>query len=210
MTSRGLTPRPRRGRNRPAPAASAGHFSKTASRALVDSASQVTAMNQARNVSRARPSTSRPRSSGVRTPRYLVPRPSSRRPRVLDRRAAVGERGRRRLPPGLFARRVFQAEQGVSDPTVRQDTESRFTQVAEIDDVTSVLSPYAPGADAFQVSQQGPAAGTIAIATVNLPEAVDSTRTADVADEVREVLREVDILAAEATRRLAGSDGRDW
>jgi hypothetical protein len=43
----------------------------------------------------------------------------------------------------------------VSDPTVRQDTESRFTQVAEIDDVTSVLSPYAPGADAFQVSQQG-------------------------------------------------------
>jgi hypothetical protein len=45
---------------------------------------------------------------------------------------------------------------------------------------------------------------------VNLPEAVDSTRTAYVADEVREVLPEVDILAAEATGRLAGSDGRDW
>jgi putative drug exporter of the RND superfamily len=92
---------------------------------------------------------------------------------------------------------VFQADQGVDDPTVRQAMEALFARVAEIDDVTSVLGPYAPGADAFQVSQQGPAAGTIAFATVNLPEAIDSTRAADVADEVREVLPEVDGLRIE-------------
>jgi putative drug exporter of the RND superfamily len=92
---------------------------------------------------------------------------------------------------------VFQADRGVNDPTVRETMEGLFAQVAEIDDVTSVLSPYAPGADAFQVSQQGPAAGTIGFATVNLPDDIDLTRAADIADEVREVLPEVDGLRIE-------------
>jgi putative drug exporter of the RND superfamily len=92
---------------------------------------------------------------------------------------------------------VFQADQGVNDPTVRQAMEGLFAQVAETDGVTSVLSPYAPGADAFQVSQQGSAAGTIAFATVNLPEDIDVSRAADIADEVRELLPEVDGLRIE-------------
>ena len=70
---------------------------------------------------------------------------------------------------------VFQAPQGVSDPAVQSAMESLFARVAEIDDVTSVQSPYGPEGG-FQISTQGSAPGTIAYATVNLPEDIDFTR----------------------------------
>ena len=92
---------------------------------------------------------------------------------------------------------VFEAEQGVDDPEVQEAMEAMFAEVAEIDDVVSVQSPYAPGADAFQISTQGDAPGTIAFATVNLPEDIDFTRAAEVGDEIRELVPEMEGLRIE-------------
>ena len=91
---------------------------------------------------------------------------------------------------------VFQAPQGVDDAEVQAAMEALFADVAEIDDVTSVQSPYAPGGE-FQISTQGEAPGTIAFATVNLPEDIDFTRASDIADDIREVLPEVEDLRVE-------------
>ncbi|MGH9273352.1 MAG: MMPL family transporter, partial [Acidimicrobiales bacterium] len=91
---------------------------------------------------------------------------------------------------------VFQAEQGVADPAVQAEMEAMFTEVAKIEDVISVQSPYAPGGE-FQVSTQGDAPGTIAYATVNLPEDIDFTRAADIGDEIRELIPATDGLRIE-------------
>jgi putative drug exporter of the RND superfamily len=91
---------------------------------------------------------------------------------------------------------VFEADQGVEDPEVRRAMESLFAAVADIDDVTAVQSPYAPGGE-FQISDRGDAAGRIAFATVNLPEDIDFTRAADIGDEVRDEMPELDGLRIE-------------
>jgi RND superfamily putative drug exporter len=91
---------------------------------------------------------------------------------------------------------VFQAEQGVTDPDVRAAMEDMFAAAADIDDVTAVQSPYAPGAE-FQISDRGEAAGRIAYATVNLPEDIDFTRAGEIGDELRDLMPEVDGLRVE-------------
>jgi putative drug exporter of the RND superfamily len=91
---------------------------------------------------------------------------------------------------------VFEADQGVDDPAVQAAMAEMFTKVAAIDDVTSVQSPYAPGGE-FQVSTKGDAAGTIAFATVNLPEDIDFTRAGEIGDEVRDLVPHVDGLRIE-------------
>ena len=91
---------------------------------------------------------------------------------------------------------VFQADQGVDDPDVQAAMEQLFVDVAQIDDVISVQSPYAEGGE-FQIAQEGPAAGTIAYATVNLPEDIDFTRASEIGDEVEELLPEQDGLRIE-------------
>jgi RND superfamily putative drug exporter len=91
---------------------------------------------------------------------------------------------------------VFETEQGVDDPAIRAAMEALFADVAEIDEVTSVQSPYAPGGE-FQISTQGDAPGTIAFATVNLPEDIDFTTAADIGDQIRELVPETDGLRIE-------------
>jgi RND superfamily putative drug exporter len=91
---------------------------------------------------------------------------------------------------------VFQAEQGVDDPTVRAAMEDLFARVEEIDDVTAVQSPYAPGGQ-FQISTQGEAPGTIAYATVNLPEDIDFTRASDIGGEIRDLVPELEGVRTE-------------
>ena len=91
---------------------------------------------------------------------------------------------------------VFQAEQGVDDPEVQAAMEELFTEVEAIPDVVSVQSPYDPGGE-FQISNQGENPGTIAFATVNLPEDIDFTRAAEIADEIRELVPEVEGLRVE-------------
>ena len=91
---------------------------------------------------------------------------------------------------------MFQADQGVTDPEVQAAMEALFADVADIDDVTSVQSPYAPGGE-FQIAQQGPSAGTIAYATVNLPEDIDFTRAADISAEIDALVPDQDGLRVE-------------
>jgi putative drug exporter of the RND superfamily len=91
---------------------------------------------------------------------------------------------------------VFEAERGVDDPSVRAAMEAMFAEVAAIDDVTAVQSPYAPRGE-FQVSDRGEAAGRIAYATVYLPEDIDFTRAGEIGDELRELTPEVDGLRVE-------------
>ena len=91
---------------------------------------------------------------------------------------------------------VFQAEQGVDDPAVRASMEELFAEVEEIDDVTSVQSPYAEGGQ-FQVAQEGSAAGTIAYAVVNLPEDIDFTRASDIGEEIKGLVPEQEGLRTE-------------
>jgi RND superfamily putative drug exporter len=91
---------------------------------------------------------------------------------------------------------VFQAEQGVNNSSVRSAMESMFAKVGEIDDVTAVQSPYAPGAD-FQTSSRGEEAGKIAFAVVNLPEDIDFTRASDIGDEIRDLVPDVEGVRVE-------------
>ena len=91
---------------------------------------------------------------------------------------------------------VFEAEQGVFDPSVRPAMETLFAEVAKIDEVVSVQSPYSPSG-AFQVAGQGEARGKIAYATVNLPEGIDFTTSAAVGKEIRGLMPEVDGLRIE-------------
>jgi RND superfamily putative drug exporter len=82
---------------------------------------------------------------------------------------------------------VFQAEQGVDDPALRRDMEAVFDDVAAVDGIARVGSPYAPGAER-QIANEGPDAGTIAYATVDfdpdLGEAEFTQTAADVRDAV--------------------------
>ncbi len=91
---------------------------------------------------------------------------------------------------------VFFAEQGVDDPEVQAAMEEMFTEVAAIDDVTAVQSPYAPGGE-FQIASRGDAAGQIAYATVNLPEDIDFTRASDIGKEIRDLAPEIEGLRVE-------------
>jgi RND superfamily putative drug exporter len=91
---------------------------------------------------------------------------------------------------------VFQAEQGVNDPAIRAVMEKLFADVAAIDQVTSVQSPYGP-AGAFQISTQGAAPGTIAFARVNLPEDIDFTTASDIGKKIRALVPETKGLRIE-------------
>jgi RND superfamily putative drug exporter len=82
---------------------------------------------------------------------------------------------------------VFEAPAGVTDPDVRARMEALLERVREIEHVTLVESPYAPGGER-QISTEGNAPGTIAVANVYLPEDIDFEAAAGVADEIRELL----------------------
>ncbi len=91
---------------------------------------------------------------------------------------------------------VFQADQGVEDPAVKAAMEDMFATVAEIDEVTAVLSPYEP-AGAFQVSANGDSAGRIAYATVFLPEDIEFTRASEIGEELHDLAPDIDGLRIE-------------
>jgi putative drug exporter of the RND superfamily len=82
---------------------------------------------------------------------------------------------------------VVRADQGFNDPSVRAAMDTMFSEVAKIDDVTAVQSPFAPGAQS-QIAPRGDNAGRIAFAIVNLPEDIDFTRASEIGDEVRKLV----------------------
>jgi putative drug exporter of the RND superfamily len=91
---------------------------------------------------------------------------------------------------------VFQADQGVDDPEVEAAMDELFDKVAEIDDVSRVVSPYSPEGER-QVATEGPAEGTIAFANVELPEDIDFTRAGEIRDEILEETPEIEGVEVE-------------
>jgi RND superfamily putative drug exporter len=91
---------------------------------------------------------------------------------------------------------VFRAEQGVDDPAVREAMESLFAEVAALDDVTRVESPYAEEG-AQQISTQGPEAGLIAFANVELPEDIDFPRAGEIRNQILEEAPDIEGLDIE-------------
>ena len=92
---------------------------------------------------------------------------------------------------------VFRADQGVDDPAVRSAMEDLFQRVAAIKDVTRVESPYADGAAEQQIASQGPDAGRIAYANVELPEDIEFTRATEISDEIKEMVPQTPGLRVE-------------
>ncbi|MGH9174162.1 MAG: MMPL family transporter, partial [Vicinamibacterales bacterium] len=88
---------------------------------------------------------------------------------------------------GEQAQIVFQTEQGVNDPAVRQEMEQLFASVEEMIAEAEVISPYEP-AGARQVSEDG----TIAYAEVNLADRSQEDYQA-VGEEIRHLTDELGV-----------------
>ncbi|HEX2047856.1 MAG TPA: MMPL family transporter [Acidimicrobiales bacterium] len=84
---------------------------------------------------------------------------------------------------GVTGTIVFKADQGVQDPAVRAAMERLFAELDAREDVT-ITSPYAPGGER-QVASQGPLAGSIAYAELEMPQNTSFDRTLEVSEEIR-------------------------
>ncbi len=91
---------------------------------------------------------------------------------------------------------VFQAEQGVDDPEVEEGMQALFDLVAEQDDVTRVESPYAEGGEQL-IASQGPEAGRIAYANVELDDETDFARAGEIRDLILDEAPDIDGLRME-------------
>ena len=69
---------------------------------------------------------------------------------------------------------VFESDTGVEDPAVRSTMEGFFDEVAGVDGVNFVGSPYAEGGER-QIATEGPFAGDIAFAQVDFDPDLDET-----------------------------------
>jgi putative drug exporter of the RND superfamily len=97
---------------------------------------------------------------------------------------------------GIVGTIVFEADQGVDDPEVEAAMQALFDEVAGLDDVTRVQSPYADGGDA-QIASDGPEAGRIAYANVELPDDIEFDRATEIRDEILEDAPEISGLRIE-------------
>ena len=87
---------------------------------------------------------------------------------------------------------VFQADQGVDDPSVREAIEPFLAEVAGLDNVQSVTSPYQPGGER-QISQNG----QIAYAEIEAPFDASFEETAEVGRQIKEAMPDVEGLRLE-------------
>jgi RND superfamily putative drug exporter len=91
---------------------------------------------------------------------------------------------------------VFQAEQGVEDPEVEAAMQALFDEVAEMRDVTGVEGPYS-GEGTQQIASEGPEAGNIAFANVEMPDDIEFTRAGEIRDEILDQAPDIDGLRIE-------------
>jgi putative drug exporter of the RND superfamily len=91
---------------------------------------------------------------------------------------------------------VFEAENGIDDPEVRAVMEPFLAEVAEIDGVQSLSSPYEPGNE-DQISERGADAGRIAYAEFEAPSDASFEETVAIGDDIRAAMPEVDGLRIE-------------
>ena len=91
---------------------------------------------------------------------------------------------------------VFRAAQGVDDPDVQAAMQALFDKVEAIPDVERVQSPYAPGSEQ-QIARQGPHAGKIAYASVELPDDISFPRAAEIGKQIEEDAPRIEGLRVE-------------
>jgi putative drug exporter of the RND superfamily len=91
---------------------------------------------------------------------------------------------------------VFEADDGIEAPAVRRVIEPFLAEVAEIDGVQSLESPYAPGNER-QISSTGPEAGRIAYAEFEAPSDASFEDTVAIGDDIRAAMPSVDGLRIE-------------
>ena len=97
---------------------------------------------------------------------------------------------------GQVGNLVFQADQGVNDPAVRQAIEAYLEKVKKIPNVQSVKSPFTEEG-AAQISEQGAQAGKIAYAEIEAPSDATFEETTEVGIQMREAMPKVDGLRIE-------------
>jgi RND superfamily putative drug exporter len=83
---------------------------------------------------------------------------------------------------------VFKAEQGVTDPQVRDAMEGLFAEISEVDRVVGIDSPYSERGDR-QVSPDG----TVAFATVHFSVVEDQAVPPEIGNEIVALAAEVDV-----------------
>jgi RND superfamily putative drug exporter len=92
---------------------------------------------------------------------------------------------------------VFRADQGVDDPAVQEAMQGLFDTVAELPNVLQVVSPYDGEAGARQIAGQGPDAGKIAYASVEMPTDTSQDEAAEIRDVIIEDTPTIDGLQVE-------------
>jgi putative drug exporter of the RND superfamily len=97
---------------------------------------------------------------------------------------------------GVVGTIVFQAQQGVEDPEVEAAMQALFDETAQLDDVTTVESPYS-GEGAQQIASQGPEAGRIAYANVEMPDDIEFARAEEIRDAILDDAPDIDGLRIE-------------
>ncbi|MEX2293445.1 MAG: MMPL family transporter [Acidimicrobiales bacterium] len=90
---------------------------------------------------------------------------------------------------------VFRADQGVTDPAVQVAMEGLFEEIGAHNDVT-IGSPYAPEG-AFQIALQGPEAGKIAYADLEMPEEQSNNAALKVVKLIKAKAPQIDGLQVE-------------
>jgi putative drug exporter of the RND superfamily len=91
---------------------------------------------------------------------------------------------------------VFEAEQGFDDPAILQAIELFLADVAQIEDVQSVASPYEAGNEQ-QISRTGVDAGRIAYAEIEAPSDATVEETVEVGKQIQDRVPDVDGLRVE-------------
>ena len=97
---------------------------------------------------------------------------------------------------GIVGTIVFRAEQGVDDPAVRDAMSAVFEEATRFEEVIRVESPYAEGGERL-ISSQGPEAGRIAYANVELDPDIPFPRAEEIRDEIAADLPEIEGLQTE-------------
>jgi putative drug exporter of the RND superfamily len=87
---------------------------------------------------------------------------------------------------------VFKADQGVDDPEVRSAMEDLFDEFRGIEGITRVASPYDEGGER-QIAAEGPDAGNIAYAQVDLDPDLKESDLVDIGADARDDVEAVDV-----------------
>jgi RND superfamily putative drug exporter len=98
---------------------------------------------------------------------------------------------------------VYQAPQGVDDPSVRTPMSALFAEVARIDGVGRVSSPYTE-AGAHQIASDGPESGKIAYAEVELPKGTSTKKATEIRDAIKRFIPKVAGMRVELGGQVFG------